>query len=184
MNITLADNGNCLHYSENPEQLEKLLSEIEIQLKLKGVEKYFDDDKEKRAVYLVTIKRGSIEISFDFGSSLVESCAMFPRQYDTKTVNTILAHPFKRLSICESKKFYGKESIEKAKKKFLSNAMYSILCCCKSDYYYPIDFDEFCSVFGYNNDSIRAKKTWEDCLKQKSKLEKVFCEKEIEFLPS
>ncbi len=49
----------------------------------------------------------------------------------------------------------------------------SVLNCIKSDYQVAIDgFDDFCSNCGYDNDSIKAKKTFDACVRQGKKLEK------------
>ena len=49
----------------------------------------------------------------------------------------------------------------------------SVLDCLKSDYQVAIDgFDNFCANCGYDNDSIKAKKTYDVCVSQGKKLEK------------
>jgi len=49
----------------------------------------------------------------------------------------------------------------------------SVLDCIKSDYQVAIDgFDDFCANCGYDNDSIKAKKTFDACVRQGKKLEK------------
>lgn len=68
---------------------------------------------------------------------------------------------------------------EKTKKEML----YTVLSCCSSDFYCPIDFEEFCSEFGYDTDSKKAENIWKLCLKQSSKLHKIFSEEEIDYLP-
>ena len=84
-------------------------------------------------------------------------------------------------------------SAYKDKQEFFDGLLYSCLCSCKSDYYASNDFEEFCSEFGYNSDSIKDKKLWEKCLigltflyikKQFNKLQKIFSDNEIECLPS
>jgi hypothetical protein len=75
-------------------------------------------------------------------------------------------------------------SAYKDRQKFFNSLLYNCLCSCKSDYYISIDFEEFCSEFGYNSDSIKDKNLWERCLKQSHKLQKIFSDNEIECLPS
>lgn len=49
----------------------------------------------------------------------------------------------------------------------------SVLDCIKSDYQVAIDgFDDFCANCGYDNDSIKAKKTFDACVSQGKKLQK------------
>lgn len=45
-----------------------------------------------------------------------------------------------------------------------------------------MDFEEFCSNFGYNNDSIKALKTFEACQLQTKNVHRLFNEEEREIL--
>ena len=48
-----------------------------------------------------------------------------------------------------------------------------VLDCLKSDYLASLsDFNNFCDEFGYSNDSIRSKKTYDACVKNGKKLQK------------
>lgn len=48
-----------------------------------------------------------------------------------------------------------------------------ILECLQSDYYVKdMDFEDFCSEFGYDLDSRKAEKTWRACGNQSVKLDK------------
>lgn len=59
---------------------------------------------------------------------------------------------------------------------------YDILYSLVSDYYTPDDFEEFCNEFGYDNDSIRINKMFEELTKEKSKLDSLFPNRELEVL--
>ncbi len=49
----------------------------------------------------------------------------------------------------------------------------NVLDCLKSDYLASLDsFNDFCDEFGYSNDSIRSKKTYDACVKNGKKLQK------------
>jgi len=49
----------------------------------------------------------------------------------------------------------------------------NVLDCLKSDYLASLDsFNDFCDDFGYSNDSIRSKKTYDACVKNGKKLQK------------
>ena len=65
--------------------------------------------------------------------------------------------------------------------------LYSILCCCSSDYFCPDSFDEYLSEYGYEitstNEYNRLKSLYKRCVKQSEKLERIFEEEEIEALP-
>ena len=67
---------------------------------------------------------------------------------------------------------------------FPKDFLYNILCCIGLDYHVPDSFNDFCDEFGYNNDSIKDKKLFSQCIKQADKLRKIFTEKEIESFPS
>lgn len=57
---------------------------------------------------------------------------------------------------------------------------YDILACLSP--LYENNFEDFCSSFGYDVDSIKAKKTYNACLKQDSNLGKLFSHDELERL--
>ncbi len=48
------------------------------------------------------------------------------------------------------------------------------------DWACPESFEEFCSEFGYDNDSIKASKIWEGCLVQTRNLHRVFPSEEAQ----
>lgn len=51
----------------------------------------------------------------------------------------------------------------------------NVLDCLKSEYLASLDsFNDFCDEFGYSNDSIRSKKTYDACVKNGKKLQKFF----------
>lgn len=48
--------------------------------------------------------------------------------------------------------------------------------------YNYVSFDNFCYEFGYDNDSIKAKKTYDSCIELYLKLISIFSQEEIEVL--
>lgn len=176
--------AKCLKYSENPKALSEILKTVEITAEFVGVQKYFDDDTDKRAVYNITLKKGSRGITFTFGASLMDSVSMFPKSYDQKMVAKTLCPPFGRLTIYDLEKHYNPFNIKKAEKAFYENLPYSILSCVSSEYHCSKSFSDFCWDYGYDEDSRKAYKAWERCLEQSGKLEKLFTPEEIETLPS
>jgi len=68
--------------------------------------------------------------------------------------------------------FFDSESNFRAGKTELD--VYSILTCCSSGFHCSGDFEDFCAEFGYDNDSRKAEKLHKACLKQSSKLKKLF----------
>lgn len=72
----------------------------------------------------------------------------------------------------------------KDKGKLPENVYYDVLCDCKINYNVPENFDEFCSEFGYNNDSMKDYKLHEECLKHNKLIKIIFDENIIDALPS
>jgi hypothetical protein len=171
--INIESIKQCLEYSEKPEELTRLLSELSITSEYIKLSKYFEDDSDKRMVLLITIKRNNREISFEFGMSINESMLFDPEQYRFK----------ERVTAIEKMIIDHKMNLPKIRKEIFNNLLYSVLCCVRSDYFIPISFKDFCSEFGYD-DSIKAKNIWKRCLEQSSKLQKIFTDDEIECLPS
>jgi hypothetical protein len=121
-------------------QARDLLASLNTKLRVEHVahDYYFDDDKEMRDIYKVTLSRNCKRISFKFGQSI--NCT---RKGIEPTCYDILA------------------SIEK---------------------YDPGTFNNFCSEFGYDTDSIKANKTYKAVVKLYSKLCRLFSESELELL--
>ena len=72
----------------------------------------------------------------------------------------------------------------KDKGKLPEDVLYNVLCDCKMNYNVPENFDEFCSEFGYNNDSMKDYKLHEECLKHNKLIKIIFDENIIDALPS
>ena len=72
------------------------------------------------------------------------------------------------------------QSINKSRLGLSAPNAYDLLTCItKND---PIDFENFCSEYGYSNDSISAKKTFKLVYAEYTKVIKFFSEVEIEEL--
>ena len=92
--------------------------------------KHFDDDKESRNIYKITLKRNGKQFSFNFGQSINDTNAgIDPTAYDV------------------------------------------LSCLTKYD---PGSFDDFCSDFGYDNDSRKAEKTYKAVVKEYNKVNAMF----------
>ena len=59
---------------------------------------------------------------------------------------------------------------------------YDVLSCISGDARCPQRFSEFCSEYGYDEDSRKAYATWERCLGLAEELRRFFNAKEIEAL--
>jgi len=182
-NITLNHSSHddlCFEYSEEPERLKELLRELIIKVEIIGpIKSKWDDDKKLLSLeMLVTIKRGSQEISFSYYGSHNNDLLFIDSGKHRYEIQ-------KQLRI-KDYGCYGYTMNKELKKKrfsFLKDLKYSILACCSAEYSIDIDFDEFCASFGYDSDSIKANQIHKDCLKQSAKLQRIFRENEIEVLP-
>jgi hypothetical protein len=62
----------------------------------------------------------------------------------------------------------------------LKPSAYSVLACLSVDY--SDDFADFCSMYGYDTDSITAKKTYEAVIEQDRQLRRMFTLEELDML--
>ena len=62
--------------------------------------------------------------------------------------------------------------------------LYSVLCCVSMEYHCPDSFREFCSEYGYDEDSRKAFKLFNKCLEHSERLKEVIPEEVLECLPS
>ena len=107
----------------------------ELTVEYEGYRKYFHNDKEKRAVFEFTLRRGEKEYKGTFGQSIAAKDKI-PTAYD------ILA----------------------------------CLCCWEGD------FSEFCSEYGYSDDSISALSIYDAVIDQTIGLQELFTFDELEKL--
>ena len=162
----LKENSKVYQYSEDSAGLKKLLAgddPLIVSYKIIGVDKYFPGDKEERPILRVWLKRGKTEINFRFGMSIKDR-EILERKYGDDRPGHI-------------------NDFMKAKKEVIEGILYSILSCVSSDYFCPATLSEFCSEFGYDEDSRTAEKTFNVALKQSIELKRVLTEEEVGCLP-
>ena len=137
---------------------------------------YFHKDTEKRDIYKCTLIRGERTYSFEFGQSVMESQyyqdnTIKERSYTMngkpRTGNYILS------SIPPNQRDY---SLVKGK---VPND-YDILACIEKNN--PGTFEEFCSEFGYDEDSRSAEKTFIAVRDQFLNIERLFTHEEMDEL--
>ena len=169
----MADNSQ---YNEAGEFfLKETGAELIVKFKEHGL--HFNDDKEPRDIYTITIKRNSREYTFDFGQSISNSGFYFmigkkkydiDRQYlDSKNLQSIA----KRMSWDFNPKY------DKIHKPVAPDA-YSVLSCLTK--YDPGDFENFCADFGYDTDSKKAEKTYNAVFDEWLNMQRLFSNDELE----
>lgn len=146
-------------------------------------DKHFVDDKESRDIYEVTLTRNTRNYTFNFGQSI--NCS---GEY-------IVAPHLRNKLWCEQttkgkyaftkKEFIALPSFSKQNPKdiylnpnFAVPNAYDILTCLQK--YDVGTFENFCDEFGYNNDSIKALKTYEAVSKEYKELQTLFNDTELD----
>ena len=152
-----------LEYSEEPEKMGKLLDQVSVWAEYVGLKKpsWFDDEPKSKPVHTfkITLKRDERSINFDFYCSVANTYELDKR-----------GNP-KRLK-------------PGFRQRCLKDLLYSALACVRCEYHCPLTFKEFAEEFGHDSDSIKAKALWERCLEQSDKLQRIFTETEINYLPA
>lgn len=136
---------------------------------------HFQDDKDKRDIYQITLKKGSRKYSFKFGQSI--NCS-----------GEYIGH--KNMCLNKFGKFlFSKEEKEKTLKydlnyyeikrnpNFETPSLYSVLCCLQK--YDVGTFEDFCSDFGYDVDSKKAEKTYKAVLEEWQAVQYLFNDEEL-----
>ncbi len=199
----------AFEYSEDQEELKALLSELKVSIEYKGCHTHFEGDTEEREVISVKIERNNQEINFDYGLSLVDTAQIeLLNAYGVNDLSLLTSEKLKQrkmfgfngryqehtaaLNTFFNTRYIGKllsgsgYSLEmKHAKQLLKplDLLYGVLCSVRSDYYCSKRFNDFCDDYGYDNDSIKAKKIWESCLEQSGELETIFRQSEVDCLP-
>jgi hypothetical protein len=172
--------------SEYDLQAEKFVKDtnIEIVKTYTGHRFYFDGDKERRACFHITVKRGNQSFSYDFGQSIMESYLVEtefgfthrkPRPINQsdlrlKAVNQLLRGE----KSCDSRiRLYENK---------VPPSDYSLLSCMSMDSYQSDSFEDWCDNFGYDTDSRKALDTFLKCQKISSDINRFFTDTELEQL--
>ena len=162
--ITLKANDSVFEYSENPKELKSLLNEIEFQAEqigLGSLDNPKPTSKYKLGMqYKIIIKRNGKEIDFDFTESIRSTWGGSNKIFDM------------------NRYFMSKRPYKQVK-----DLLYSVLACCKMDYYIDTDFETFCDDLGYYKEE-KTKELHYKCMKQSLLLKEIFSEDEIEYLPN
>lgn len=139
--------------------------------------KHWEDDKDDRDIYKVTLTKGGRLFSFKFGNSIIAShkyTGLTP--YGKKMIQNNPSFDDKQLRIiCQLKNFdfkinhnYGKPS------------EYDILACLTK--YEPGTFEDFCSDYGYDTDSRKAENTYNAVQEEYMNISRLFSEDELELM--
>lgn len=147
--------------------------------------KHFIDDKSERNVWTITISNKYHTYSFKFGDSVTNSSIDWTKydlpDYQVKILKAKGIKNYDDLlkSKVEVENWYKIMNIAKNHKPVEPDD-YSILACLNP--LYSTDFEDFCSYYGYDTDSIKAKKVFDACMVEDQNLRKLFDRSELEEL--
>ena len=154
--------------------LNKTGATIEISFLRNG--KHFDDDKDSRDIYKITVKRGSRSMVFNFGQSTMNS-QYYQDSIKGRTYTLNGSCRTGNYSINDIAKYQtGGQKLILVKGKKPTN--YDILACLQK--YEVGTFDDFCGDFGYDTDSRKAEKIYDAVVKEYTDLCTLFSDAEIE----
>lgn len=145
---------------------------------------HFEGDNDKRDIYKCTFTRKGKSFSLMFGNSISKSLKFedkVSKRVYTPTGKSAGNHSYKYLKPemfpqnkaqemgCDFKIIQGEKP-----------TAYDVLACLTK--YDPVDFETFCSNYGYDTDSRKAKKTFKAVEKEYVQVVKFFTSEEIEEL--
>ena len=170
--ITLKANDSVFKYSENPKELKNLLNKIEFkaeEIGLGSLDNPKPTNKYKLGMqYKIIINRNGKEIDFDFTESINSTWGGSNKIFDMDRYFMIQRPVYQ-----------------------VRDLLYSVLACCKMDYYLEMSFPEFCDEFGYEEFTSNGMKwnqktmaLYNKCVNQSLLLKEIFSEDEIKYLPN
>lgn len=171
--------------NEYEKQAEAFLKETKTEFKAVFLRhgKHFEDDKDKRDIYEITLKRGDRAYKFPFGQSIVNSGF---KLINTNTNQETKYTWFKELTYNTDRD--GKRLTRDIKDKIGSlgcfkivlgtaPSAYDVLACLEKNE--VGSFSEFCDEFGYDTDSRKAETTYKAVLNEYENLKMLYSDEEL-----
>lgn len=139
---------------------------------------HFTGEKEKRDIYHVTIKRGNRSFSFDFGNSISSTGEYIGHK--NMCTNEFGKYVFTKIEFKKQLRIRANYFGIEKNPNFKIPTNYDILSCLQK--YDVGSFEDFCSEFGYDDDSMKAEKTYNAVCKEYNNVCKIWSDEEIELL--
>jgi hypothetical protein len=141
-------------------------------------DKYFEDDKDKRDIYRITLTRGKREWSFNFGQSIAAS-GKYILYYTAGKYESGYRFQESELKAVRMA-FYGFGKVYELNKDYAVPSAYDVLSCItKRD---PGTLGDFCSEMGYDADSKKAENVYNGVITEWKNVQMIFKDEEIEKL--
>jgi len=139
--------------------------------------KHFDDDKEARDVYKITLSRKGRSYSFNFGQSINASGRFIILNHTDKYPIGTRIHD--KLALEKSRsRYFGYGKYYENNKEFAEPTPYCVLSSLQKDEVGTLK--NFCDDFGYSSDSKKAEKIYNAVACEHSNLKMLFDDKELE----
>lgn len=142
---------------------------------------HFQDDKDVRDIYKITLKKGSRKYSFKFGQSIMNSqYYQDPIKERTYTLNGGCRTG--NYSINDISKYQNSFGFGKQMKLIAGKqpTPYDVLACLTK--YDPGTFEDFCGEFGYDTDSRKAYKTYKAVKREWENVAILFNDEQLDML--
>lgn len=166
-------------------QAETFIKETNLTIKkiYTGHRFYFAGDKERRACFTIVIIRGNKSITFDFGNSIFDSYQI--KNWDVK--NNKIYRPleqrdFTLKAVNEDLRRLSPGHYEILRESETAPSDYTILATMSNESQCPDTFEDFCSEYGCDLDSITARDNFLKILKVSSDIKRLFNDEELDLL--
>lgn len=139
---------------------------------------YFEDDKDKRDIYEITLEKGERTYTFTFGQSIAHSgeYILYP------TLERIHLKINENGNKIKHIKGFGllNNGNSVRNKEFKEPTAYDVLTCLTKNEVGT--FDDFCGDYGYDNDSIKALEIYKKVCNEWNNVRILFSDEELEKL--
>ena len=146
--------------------------------------KHFEGDQDDRDIYSITLKRGDREYVFNFGQSVncsMECKPVTPYAKEASKGKRLMGEDKRNALLKVSLSYHSFMNNDFVKNKnFKEPTAYDVLACLQK--YDVGSFEDFCSEFGYDTDSMKAKKIYDAVLEEYKNVCILWNEEEIGLL--
>lgn len=143
-------------------------------------DRHFDDDKEKRDIYEITLTRGERVFKFNFGNSVVDSVKYKITGIVREKTGIAGVNTKEELKILQNKYRAEYGQFWNENQSFKAPTPYDVLACLqKND---VGSFEDFCSEFGYDTDSRKAEKSYKAVVNEYNNLKMLYNDAELEMI--